>query len=178
MPTVVNLIGDLKVHAWKKYSYRHLSQIGRIVVHHFGGWISIEEAARMHVEDHGWPGIGYHIVIKDGTVHLTNSLDVISYGVKNNNTPTINIALWGKYGNTMPEPEDLDALQVVITSIETLLGQLPVQGHRNFKATECPGDCLYEWIVAKYGESPAELTISLSRVKKWWHNLWEGDKSV
>lgn len=141
---------QMPVHPWKKYGKRRLSQIKRIVIHHFAGNITIREAAELHVSK-GWPGIGYWAVIDlDGIVYIVNDLDTISYNVRNGNTPTIGIALRGNYNTKLPDLVMLSSLSQLIASIQNILGPLPVHVHSDFVNTECPGSKLREWVRVSY----------------------------
>jgi len=170
----IDLVDSLPKHSYKKYSKRDLKKIKRIVVHHFAGNISIEDAATLHVSK-GWPGIGYHFVIeKDGTTNLTQRLDTISYNVGNNNTPTIGIAVRGDFTHELPLSCQLYALEELIDSLRIILGELPVYGHYEFRATECPGKKFRGWLSYKYPSPPQPLSVPLSKIRRWWKNLWEG----
>jgi len=167
----IDLVDILPKHAWKRYSKRDLAKIQRIVIHHFAGRISIEEAARLHISK-GWPGIGYHYVIDlDGTINITQRLDTISYNVGNNNTPTIGIAVRGNWESKLPPTCTLFALTELLESLMTTLGEMPVYGHNDFRNTACPGGALKKWITNKYGHKPQEMRIELWKIQRWWNWL-------
>ncbi|BDS12731.1 peptidoglycan recognition protein family protein [Aureispira anguillae] len=76
---------------------------------------------------------------------LCNSLTTISYGVENNNTPSINICLSGNFTKQEPSPAQLKSLKKLIAHLRKQLPQeLAVTGHRDYKATSCPGSNLYK----------------------------------
>lgn len=164
---------DLPVHSWKRYGSRKLNQINRIVVHHFAGNITIEQAAELHVSK-GWPGIGYWAVIDlDGTINIVNDLDTISYNVANRNTATVGIALRGDYSIEMPSPEMLYSLDKLITSIQFVLGKIPVHVHSDFVNTRCPGSRLREWVRMAH---PSPQPLSEESKKSFFTRLFRKDE--
>lgn len=124
------------------YGKRSLSQIVRFVIHHSATTTGDPwQYAKYHVENHGWPGIGYHFVIqKDGTIYQTNSLDTISYHVEGNNTASLGICLTGNYEVETPPIAQINSLVWLLKKLSSELGQKPIEGHRAFKSTKCPGD--------------------------------------
>jgi hypothetical protein len=126
----------------KSYKSRTLDKIRQIVVHHSASiGQRAEDYAIYHVNSKGWPGIGYHIVIEvTGLIVQCHPLTTICYGVENNNTPSINICLSGHFGKQEPSLEQLKSLKKVIAHFRKQLPQyLPVKGHKEYKATSCPG---------------------------------------
>jgi len=123
------------------YLKRALSKIKYIVVHHAAadGFTAFDYAL-WHIQ-RGWPGIGYHYVIeKNGTINQTNTLDTVSYHVKDNNTASIGISLSGNLSKQPPTKEQMDSLIKLIKSLKKQLGNhLIVKGHGELQATECPG---------------------------------------
>lgn len=151
---IKDVSGVLEKHQTKKYNKRDLSKVKYIVVHHsatdFGSPMVF---AKHHVQKKGWPGIGYHFVIdKDGTTFVTNPIDTLSYHVARNNTPCIGICLIGNFDKYEPTKEQLVSLDQIIYSLQTILPNLEVRGHRDFKSTSCPGKLLYAEIQKVYME--------------------------
>lgn len=167
------IVDQLSKHKTKRYGKRRIDQIKRIVVHHFAGNITIDEAAKYHVSK-GWPGIGYWAVIDlDGTAYITNDIDTVSYNVANGNTPTVGIALRGNWEECIPPVYMLDTLTKLIWSVQNVVGPLPVYVHSDFVNTKCPGDELRNYIKKTYPE-PAALTVS--ETKSWFRKLFCKDK--
>ena len=133
------------------YATREPGTIQRIVIHHTATPASTtpQAIARYHVRERGWPGIGYHYVIAaDGTVYQTNPPTSVSYHVRAFNPESIGIALVGDFTAEPPPATQLRAAAELIRSIRSLLGrELPVFGHRDLNATQCPGNTWHEWRV-------------------------------
>jgi len=123
------------------YGKRTLSQIVRFVIHHSATTTGDPwQYAKYHIENHGWPGIGYHFVIqKDGTIYQTNTLDTISYHVGGSNTGSVGICLTGNYDVETPPSAQINSLVWLLKKLSAELGQKPIEGHREFSTTHCPG---------------------------------------
>lgn len=124
------------------YGKRQISQIVRFVIHHSATssgdpW----QYARYQIDKHGWPGIGYHFVIqKDGTIYQTNDLATISYHVGGSNTGSVGFCLTGNYEIETPPAAQINSLVWLLKKLSSELGQKPIEPHRAFSATQCPGD--------------------------------------
>lgn len=137
----INNIIDKLPKGTSKYGKRELSKIKYIVVHHsaIDGYTAFDYAL-WHIK-RGWPAIGYHYVIEpNGTVNQTNSLDTISYHVKNYNTVSIGVSLSGNLSLHEPTKEQIDSLTKLIKKLKKDVGKsIQVKGHRELNTTECPG---------------------------------------
>lgn len=144
-------------------------------MHHFGGLITIEEAAKYHTDPkpagHGWPGIGYHVCIDlDGEKYMVNDLDRISYHCGGKNTESIGISLRGNWREKYPPEEMLESLdQVVEMCWFALGGPVPVEPHSKYRPTECPGE-LEKYLLFKYGHLLAE-DYRIRKKRSFW-NWW------
>lgn len=135
-------------HGKTSYNKRQLNQVKQIVIHHTTNDGSIQAQAKYHVNVKGWPGIGYHFMIdKAGTIFKCNSIDVVCYNVENQNTKTIGICLIGNFEKQKPTPEQIASLKWLIDALRGVVGELPIFGHQDKKATTCPGKYLYRLIV-------------------------------
>lgn len=137
-----NLVGALTVSPIKRYTTRAVSLIDTVVIHHsatLGG--SAQAYARFHVNENGWPGIGYHFVIdKDGAVHQTNDLTTVSYHVKNKNGTSVGICLTGDYDQESPPQAQINSCVNLIRMLNRQTGKrLNVKGHGELQAKSCPG---------------------------------------
>lgn len=144
--TIKNITEDLKVHPTRKYNKRLLSRIEYIALHHSGGGGTIEQYAEYHVSK-GWPGIGYHYVIdKLGNIFQTNYIDTISYNVGPQNPKVIGICVKGNYDKEKLTEKQKQALINLIGLLRVIVGYKPVKGHYEFKATDCPGQDIKDFI--------------------------------
>lgn len=130
-----------------EYATRNLEQIEQIVVHHSASLDgTAEDFAEWHVRDRGWPGIGYHFVIeKNGAIVMGNPLTNISYHTQGQNTKSVGIVLSGNFEIEQPTAAQMASLSNLIAYLrDELPNELQVYGHRDFAATACPGDNLYD----------------------------------
>jgi hypothetical protein len=114
-----------------------------------------------HMKDRGFADIGYHYLI-DRTGRVIQGRAMTAQGAHasgSNNVGNIGICLLGNfssqpergpsYANAQrPTQEQLDCLEKLLGELREVHG-IPaskVQGHRELKDTECPGDELARWI--------------------------------
>ena len=112
----------------------------KLVLHH-------AEASKCTVQDihswhlnNGWSGIGYHYFIrKDGSIYKGRPDGAIGAHCQGSNTNTLGICFEGNYmKETMPTAEynaGIDLIKYLIGKY----GNLPIYGHKELLATECPG---------------------------------------
>ena len=112
---------------------------------------------RYHVRRLGWATTGYHIVVRhDGTVEMMVPPSRLAYGAGRRwNDTTVHVCLPGNYHRRWeerggvrvdvahePPPGALDAMYQVFCALDDQVGYAPWRGHRQLKATACPGDRL------------------------------------
>lgn len=145
---IENITDSLPTKPGAKYHRRTLGYIDKIIVHHSATSSGTPESfANYHINQNGWPGIGYHFVIdKEGTVYQTNDLETVSYHCSGQNASSVGVCLIGNFDIetlTAGQQKNLDRL------VQNLRGKLPrpikVFGHRDFKNTNCPGANLPVW---------------------------------
>lgn len=139
------VVYKLKRHWWKRYDSRGLDRINLAVIHHSltkSG--SAEAYARYHVDENGWPGIGYHYVIsKEGKIEQTQFLRTASYHTSGQNTRSVGICLTGNYDIQQPPAVQLEACVKLIQYLEDKLGRrLAIEGHNEHSSKTCPGSNL------------------------------------
>lgn len=127
---------------WKQ---RNLNAVTDITVHHTLGppTQSPEDIARFHVNQRGWCGNAYHIMIyPDGSKYQVNELSDISWHNGSNNGAAVGIVMVGNFDEAPPTDKQLDALVSEINRLKR--NELPnvkyVVGHKEVTATGCPGD--------------------------------------
>ncbi len=142
---IVDVSRSLRRDPAQHYNLRPLCDIRYLVLHHTGASAAFgpEAIATAHVEENGWPGIGYHFVIDlAGTIYRTQDLTVVSYHARQFNPASVGIALMGDLTSAQPTPGQLEATADLIAGLLFDLG-LPldaVRGHREMVPTPCPGD--------------------------------------
>ena len=139
---IKDVVNKLPTHPTKKYIKRPITAITTTVVHHsltvdLSGDKDIYAFARYHVNNHGWPGIGYHYVIdRDGTIYKTNYLTTKSYHVGNHNIYCIGVCLVGDFRTDDPTYIQYKSLYDLLENLVSTYST-EIKGH-----SEMPG---YEW---------------------------------
>lgn len=122
-----------------------------IIIHHVGNTnrdVSAEEIHGWH-KNNGWAGIGYHFVIrKDGTIERGRPMDMLGAHCYGENWHTIGVNIVGEFDGYEPEPAQMQAAAKLIAALCRYYGLEPnrqhIFGHRDFNATACPGQNLYD----------------------------------
>ncbi len=147
---IINLIDQLPVHSEKRYKTREVGEIKTVAIHHsltkdIPGSGDIFAFARYHVNDLGWPGIGYTYVIDtDGTIYKCNNTATVSYHVGKHNRSSLGICLVGDFRSKSPSIEQLEALYELAGVIMEAYSQItPTHfvGHNEYEGygwKQCP----------------------------------------
>lgn len=135
---------DLRQSLNGAYETRSLSSIKSIVVHHEGVDVdSTPEQIDGYHRGLGWPGIGYHLVVRqEGKVFYCGDLRTVRYHAGEHNPSTVGICLTGDFSKYYPLPSQLAGAKRAIAFVQAQLGRsVPVVGHRDLPnmQTECPG---------------------------------------
>jgi N-acetylmuramoyl-L-alanine amidase CwlA len=125
--------------------------INKIIIHHSASPQSttVEQIRDWHVNGRGWSDIGYHfIVLGDGTVANGRHINRKGAHCYNHNGASIGICVTGNTSQEPPTQLQLESLwgKVKLLMEEYNLDRQNVYGHRDFGATECPGNILYALI--------------------------------
>ena len=136
-----------------------MNGITRITVHHTselpGMTTNHDRSTVLNIQrlhhGHGWADIGYHFLVgRDGRVYEGRSLRAQGAHAGNNelNQHNLGIALIGDFMTQLPNRAQLDTLSKMITHYQSTyrISSQRVYGHRDLKATLCPGDRLYAWL--------------------------------
>ena len=124
-----------------------------IVVHHIGNTNADVSAATVHQWHlaNGWAGIGYHYLIrKDGTIERGRPRDTVGAHCYGENWHSIGVNIVGNFEVAMPTDAQLDAAERLVARLCQMYGLRPgsrtIKGHRDFNATACPGQNLYDML--------------------------------
>lgn len=122
-----------------------------LLLHHTAGATkdTVESIRKIHINANGWGDIGYHFFIEideKGRGHLKTARDTKYWGahagVDKYNENYIGLAVAGNYSvSSMPE----DLYNDMISAICQLFKKYNLthlKGHKEVKATECPGKYL------------------------------------
>lgn len=132
---------------------------------------------RAHMNSpNNWADIGYHFLIDpEGRIFEGRKLRWVgAHSGRNDatgqnfNLDNIGISMIGNFESRLPTPKALGSLQRLLDSFRSTYGiaSSRVRGHREWKATECPGDALMGWVERYRGfaqQSPATPSRSSSR---------------
>ena len=102
----------------------------------------MEEIDDYHRRTLGWPGIGYHVLIRqDGTIYLVSELNRVRYNVAGRNSEVVGIVLSGNFTTKQPTVGQLNSLAYLLPKLRYDLGRnIPVVGHKDLGPTFCPGN--------------------------------------
>ena len=112
-----------------------------IILHHADAdKCTIKDIHSWHL-DRGWTGVGYHFFVrKDGSIYRGRPEDVVGAHTSGNNSNSIGICFEGKYmTQTMPEAQ-IEAGKELVSYLKNKYGITKVKRHKDFMATDCPGD--------------------------------------
>lgn len=147
MPEIHDVVDQLHKHPTKTYATRKLRAITHICIHHsaVAGTVPVENVAKYHVDNQGWPGIGYHYYVKpDGTIYQTQRLETVSYHVSHNNDYSLGICVSGDFTYVPPPQVQIDAAAQLVAWLmqELAITEQKILGHKEFPAndTSCPGE--------------------------------------
>ena len=142
-----------------KDNHDPMARVRRITLHHtaeVAGMGTLRDAPLgkgiqdFHRNKRGWADIGYHWVIGlDGNVYEGRALDVQgAHAGGGNNVENLGISVIGDFTKALPGSKQLRTTERFLAAKLAYYG-VPIEelhGHRDFKATECPGSTLYAWL--------------------------------
>ena len=146
-----DIAAALPHHPVEEYTRRALTDIEFLVLHHTEAmrvitWASV---AAYHVNTQGWPGIAYHIGVREAggrcVVNLLNHPETRSYhSHTEGNDHGLAVCVAGKFDVDTPSTAERDTLQRVVAVARrwaTWRQSLPVLGHGEVPGnkTDCPG---------------------------------------
>ncbi len=161
-PEIIDIVDSLPKNdasEWAPYKQRPLSAITTIVIHHTatGKHTTPQNVADGHIR-RGWPGIGYHYVIRpDGVIYQCQRHETVSFHTDKNNSYTLGVNLVGCFMRTLNKveqpPEDQAPTEAQLESASHLVAWLMqelnitgierVMGHKEVPTaapTACPGE--------------------------------------
>lgn len=132
----------------------------------------VAEVRRWHTEERGWSDIGYHFLIDcDGTVVEGRPLERVGAHVKNHNTGTIGISLFGGHGGSagdqfldnFTEDQERALMQLVRQLQDNYPTITNVSGHNQYAAKACPTFSVPAWLEGKRVEFVQEVVEDRAR---------------
>lgn len=165
----------------------------RITIHHTvspndGGDMAarVRQIQAYHIDTRGWCDIGYHFLVgQDGKVYEGRKEQLIGAHVGGHNTNNAGVSFIGTFTQVPPAETMFDAGGRIVKALSDTYG-IPldrnrVKGHREYKATACPGDQLYSRLqylidVAQGISGGGSATGTLTGVV-FWGTDFDTDKS-
>lgn len=150
IPKLVDYRSKVARHKTKRYPNRTngIKSITDIAIHHsltlrkLAG-SNAEGYARFHVNNLGWPSIGYTYVIEaDGTIKYVNDIAKKTYHVGNHNNYALGIVLSGDFTKEKPTKEQEISLRNLVAALQKKYPHMKnVKGHSDYSGYEwkqCP----------------------------------------
>lgn len=142
-----------------KDNHDPMPRITRLTVHHTAEIAGMGERPdadlvkgiqNFHRNTRDWADIGYHWIIgQDGKVYEGRALHVQgAHAGGGNNKENLGISIIGDFTATMPPTPAIRTLTLFLRAQQKRY-RIPMDqvfGHREFKATACPGDMLFAWL--------------------------------
>ncbi|KAJ8682812.1 hypothetical protein QAD02_018604, partial [Eretmocerus hayati] len=104
----------------------------------------------LHMDKNGWWDIGYNFVIgEDGNIYEGRGWDTFGAHAPKYNNQSIGVSVIGDFTKVMPNEAALEALNSLIKcglSMNKIRADYHVIGHRQGRATECPGETFYKYV--------------------------------
>lgn len=142
-----------------KPNHDPMEKITRVTLHHtaeVAGMGTRKDAdlvkgiQNFHRNTRGWADIGYHWIIGlDGNVYEGRALGIQgAHAGGGNNKHNLGISVIGDFTTGLPAKRQLrtTALFLEASLRHYKIPTSELRGHRDFKATECPGSALYAWL--------------------------------
>ncbi|KAM7363106.1 peptidoglycan-recognition protein SC2-like [Cochliomyia hominivorax] len=147
-----------------------------VVIHHSAGsFCSTEKtcSAQMrniqsyHMDDLGWDDIGYNFAIGgDNNIYEGCGAGVMGAHALSWNSKSYGIMFIGNYNDRLPSDTQIEKAKELINWLVAegyVTSNYTVHGHRQVRATECPGNMLYEEI-KKWNNWKESTGVKVSRV--------------
>lgn len=140
---------------------------------------TVQDIHQWHLNN-GWTGIGYHYFVrKDGSIYKGRPDNAIGSHCKGSNTNTLGICFEGKYmSETMPIVQYNAGIEL-IKYLFSKYGNMPIYGHKELFATDCPGSKFpladFKALKDKSNEKGKWLKgTSEGNKDKWWYKHSDG----
>jgi len=145
LPNIIDITEQLTRHKNRTYDVRRPQDITAIVIHHTVTTAPIENIAKSHVNNDGWPGIGYHLIISNDRVYQVNDLNAASYHAKGWNDKSIGISIHADLTKrSLTEFERMLLYGTILTvkslypTINRIVGHNEASKELNLPGTLCP----------------------------------------
>lgn len=138
-PKFEDITDLLPHHPNKVYPLKAIESKEIIVIHHTKSTAPLVNQANYHVNEHGWAGIGYHVMIDNDRLYQTNDLRAESNHTKGHNHHSIGICVNADLSQRSITDRERELLAVAIITVKQLVPSIKeVLGHNDLVATACP----------------------------------------
>nr|XP_012140463.1 PREDICTED: peptidoglycan-recognition protein SC2 [Megachile rotundata] len=130
-----------------------------VIIHHSAGAPCMSKSAcstqvknyqNQHINTNHWSDIGYNFLVgEDGNVYEGRGWGKVGAHAPNYNSKSIGICVMGNYMNRNPNSAAISAVKNLIqygVDLGKITSNYKLLGHRQTKATSCPGDTFYRLI--------------------------------
>lgn len=138
LPAIVDAVDSMPKGKLYPWPVRSPEQIDTIVVHHFAAETPVINNALFHINNRGWRGIGYHIVIDRDHVLQVNDLMHITNHCTNYNTRGIGVSIRGDLSKRALTDIERKLLNATLVTLKALFPKAEIKAHRELSATSCP----------------------------------------
>lgn len=120
---------------------RKRSRTDYIILHHAASVsCSPDDIHRIHINNNGWTGIGYHFYVrKDGSVYRGRPIDTVGAHCEKYNSRAVGVCFEGNFEKETMCDVQRRAGNELICYLRNLYPKTEVKKHLDFNATACPG---------------------------------------
>lgn len=129
-----------KSYSWKGTLQKRV-RTDYIILHHAASVsFSADDIHRIHVNNNGWAGIGYHFYVrKNGSVYQGRPIDTVGAHTEGYNSNSIGICFEGNFQKETMQDVQKSVGNELICYLRNLYPDAEVKKHSEFNATACPG---------------------------------------
>ncbi len=129
-----------KSYSWKGTLQKRV-RTDYIIIHHAASVsCSADDIHRIHVNNNGWTGIGYHFYVrKNGSVYEGRPINTVGAHTENYNSIGVGICFEGNFEKEKMCDAQKSAGNELICYLRNLYPGAEVKKHSDFNATVCPG---------------------------------------
>jgi len=168
-------------YAWSR-ALVNRSKTTLCVIHHEAGHgMTAQQIHKMHRDQNGWAGIGYHFYIRsDGKIYRGRPIKTVGTHTANYNATSVGVCFEGNF-----EYDELTKAQFksgveLLTYINELYPEIKFLRHKDLNATACPGarfpfDSMIEEVKAN-NMSGEEIATRLAEYYASKNNSWSEEE--
>jgi hypothetical protein len=134
---------------WRIYEDELHAVYTTVILHHsvlytVNDHLTVLDIQRLHRTDRGWADVAYHYFVgRTGTIFAGRDVSVRGVHVAQYNSGCLGVCLLGNFEKETPDPQQLDALQMLVNYSADRLQLTHLATHQDFnQGTLCPGQHL------------------------------------